>query len=234
MRVGVLLAAAALTVASFAQGQLDVMTNTELGEKIRQLADQGTDTYDEQVRLVWVLVMRSVQGDGDAHKVGKKPAERLRSEKDLNFRARFAYGYFRYREAYDTRDPITRKRRLDEGRRQMTEAVPMGRRNADFLFDAGLIFSGLRRDVDLYRSALNTLTLAKRMFEEKFGELSKPRQADWYAAMANAFDMSGLDELARDHYQQAYDLAPDSLSGRKALVWLRSHGGGAGRLTTGD
>jgi tetratricopeptide (TPR) repeat protein len=201
-----------------------LMTNWQVADKIRNLAMQAENTKDEQVKLVWILLRRSIQGDEDAHKAGKAPSERLKDEDELNPRARFAYGYFRLKEAYDTRDPVLRKRRIDEGRRAMTTALPMGARDADFLFDAGSALANLLPEVDLYKQALNSLTISKRLLGETFENLSGERKADWFAAMGMAFDSDGLVELARDHYQQAFSLSPDSATGRKALSWLRSRG----------
>ena len=203
---------------------IKLMTNWQVADKIRDLAMHAEDTKDEQVRLVWILLQRSVQGDEDAHKAGKAPSERLKDEHKLNPRARFAYGYFRLKEAYDTRDPVLRKRRIDEGRRAMTTALPMGARDPDFMFDAGLALANLLPEVDLYKQALNSLTISKRLMAESFENLNSERKADWFAAMGMAFDSDGLIELARDHFQKAFSLSPDSASGRKALSWLRSRG----------
>lgn len=218
---------AILVIFGVGQGTSDdlkLMTNWQVADKIRDLAMQGGDTKDEQVRLVWILLQRSIQGDEDAHKAGKAPSERLKDEYELNPRARFAYGYFRLKEAYDTRDPVLRKRRIDEGRRAMTTALPMGARDADFMFDAGLALANLLPEVDLYKHALNSLTISRRLMGESFDKLSGERKADWFAAMGMAFDSDGLIELARDHFQEAFSLSPDSTSGRKALSWLRSRG----------
>lgn len=205
--------------------QPDILTNMEIGQKLQELALTGSSQNQERVRLLWILMMRSVQGDANAHKIGKPHAERLRSEEPMNPYARFAYGYFRYRETWDINDPVTRTRRLQEGRRQMLEAAQMGARDANFLLDAGLVMSNLRPEADLFRDALNLLTLARRTMGGAFSQLPKERQADWFCAMAQAFLRLGLHELARDHYQGAYEIAPDSPSGRKAHAWHRTHGG---------
>jgi hypothetical protein len=205
--------------------QADILTNVEIGKKLQELALMGPQQHEERVRLLWTLMMRSVQGDPNAHKIGKPHAERLKEEDPMDYYARFAYGYFRYRETWDTADPVTRTRRLQEGRKNMLEATQMGGRNPGFLLDAGLVMSNLRTEAELFKTALNTLTLARRTFGDAFQELPPERQADWFAAMAQAFLKLDLHELARDHYQKAYELAPDSPSGRKAHAWLRTHGG---------
>lgn len=224
-RIATTIACMLIAAAGLPQATDDLRTNAEIAEQIRQLAQQGGDTYDQQVRLVWVLVMRSVQGDPEAHKHGKPAAERLAGSNELNPRARFAYGFLRYKEAFDTRDPVTRKRRIDEGRRAMTESLPMGARDGDFCFDAGFVLAGLPADANLYREAANTLAIARRLFGDKFAALEAPRRADWEVAMAAALEKAGIIELAREHYQAAYSVAPDSPSGRMAQIWLRTHGG---------
>lgn len=207
----------------FAQG--DLMTNRELSDQIRSLAAQGSETKVEQTRLVWLLMMRSMQGDKNAHDFGKASAQRLTSEDDLNYRAKFAFGFFRLKEAYDTRDPVLRKRRIDEGRRAMTTSLPVGSKDFDFQFDAGMAMVGLEPNVELFVQGLNSLVLAKRIMGDGWGAMPKGRQADWHVSMAAGFLHAGMVELARDSYKDAYAISPDSPSGQKALVWLRSHGG---------
>lgn len=210
--------------AGLAQGDVNLLSNNEIGEKIRSLASQGRETQKEQNNLIWVLVMRSVQGDKNAHSVGRAPAERLKEANDLDYRAKFAFGYFRHKEAYDTRDPVLRLRRLDEGRRAMLASLPVGNRDGDFLFDSGIVMANLSTDANLFKQAADKLTMAKRIFGTGWSDLSKERRADWYCAMGIALEKCGLEEMARDNYRAAYDLAPDSVSGRKALQWIRSKG----------
>lgn len=209
---------------ALAQSDVNLMSNNEIGEKIRALATQGKDTRKEQVNLIWVLVMRSVQGDKNAHSVGKPAAERIKDANDLDYRAKFAFGYFRHKEAYDTRDPVLRLRRLDEGRRAMLASLPVGNRDGDFLFDSGIVMANLSTDAGLFKQAADKLTVARRIFGTGWADVSKDRRADWYCAMAIALEKCGLEEMARDNYRAAYELSPDSVSGRKALQWIRSKG----------
>lgn len=225
MRLTLLFVIIAATAAVLAQQDVDLMSNAQLAQRVETLSKQGKDTYAEQVRLTWILAMRSGQSDGNAHKVGKPIAERLRDEDPLNPRAKFAYGFFRVREAFDTVDPVTRKRRLDEGRRPMSESLIMGARDPDFLTDAGILLVNLRTEVNLYKQGINALALAKRMWGEAFTTLAPERQADWHAAMAAGLLILDLDEIARDHYAAAVAASADSPSGRKAIAWLRAHGG---------
>lgn len=216
-----------LTIALHASAiaQDDLRTNKELADQIRELAAQGPETKAEQTKLIWVLVMRSMHGDKSAHQAGRNAAERLTGADDLNYRAKFAYGFFRLLEAYDSRDPVLRKRRIDEGRRLMTTALPVGARDADFQFDAGMALVGLETNVALFAEGLNALTLARRTFADGWVNVSKDRQADWHVSMAAGFLHIGLTELARDQYKMAYETSPESASGRKAAVWIRTHGG---------
>lgn len=214
-----------LTSVCLAQENIDLMSNQQIADRVNTLAKGPGDTGAEQMRLVWILLQRSGQGDKTAHKIGRPLADKLREAQPMNPRAKFAYGYFRVKEGLDTGEPVTRKRRLDDGRRPMGESLTMGSRDPDFLTDAGILLAGLPTDVNFYKQAINSLVLAKKLYGEKFNLLSKERQADWNAAIASGFDTLDLTELAREHFLAAVSLAPDTPSGRKAAAWLRSHGG---------
>lgn len=225
MKAVVLMIVAVFSLAqALTQENPDLKSNAQIVAEIDRMSRSGKDTKGERTHLLWVLVMRSAQGDKEVHRLARPVAEYMLSEKDLEPRIKFAYGYFRLKEGFDTIDPVTRKRRIDTGRRPMSEALTMGARDADFLFDAGMALIGLPTDVNLYTQGINALVLSKRLFGAKFADLPKERQADWWTAMASGFDIYHLNELARDHYLTASAIAPDSPAGRKAVTWLRTHG----------
>lgn len=198
-------------------------SNQDIATQIYDLS-KTEGTHNEQISLLWVLVHRSSEGDAGAHRLGRPISQRLKQENPLDPRACFAFGYFRIAEAFDTLNVFTRKVRFDEGRKNVFESLTMGARDADFLMDAGMALAALPPDVNLYRTALNTLFQAKRSLGESFQMLSTKQIAGWHVAVARGFELMGLDELARDSYANAAKIAPDSEAGRKAIVWLRSNG----------
>jgi hypothetical protein len=207
-----------------AQTSLSQMTtNQDIATQIYDLSKRE-GTYDEQISLLWLLVNRASAGDSGAHRLGRPISQRLKEENPLDPRANFAFGYFRIAEAFDTLNVFTRKVRIDEGRKNLYESLTMGARDGDFLMDAGMALIALPRDVNLYRTALNTLFQAKRSLGEAFEALPAQQVAHWHVSVARGFELMGLDELARDSYSAAAKLAPDSEAGRKAIVWLRSNG----------
>lgn len=202
----------------------DIKSNPQIMSEIETLSRSEKETKSERTKLLWVLVMRSAQGDSTIHKQGRAIAENMEKEKGFDPRVKFARGYFRLKEGLDTFEPITRKRRIDEGRRIIGESLSLGGRDADFQLDAGIALVGLPLDVKLCAEGINALALSKRAFGEKFNDLPKDRQADWWVATAAGLDAFRIEEMARDYYKTAVSLAPESVSGRKAAAWLRSRG----------
>lgn len=220
MRLLALLATFSLLAFLQAQENLNLLSNSQIADRIRSETDPK-----EQTRLVWVLVTRTVAGDDAAWKLARPFAERLKTDDDLNYRALFAFGFCRGKEAFDTRDPILKRRRIDEGRRAMTTAQQVGARDSQFLLDSGVAMAALPTEIDLHRECLNSLTLARREMGNKFAELTALGRCEWYWAMGTGFARFGLNELAQDHYQTAFELAPDSYFGKTAINWVRSRGG---------
>ncbi|MDQ2986267.1 MAG: hypothetical protein M3R13_06035 [Armatimonadota bacterium] len=144
----------------------------------------------------------------------------------LNPRARFVYGYFRSREAIQTADPITLKRRLHEGRRLVADALMMGGRDPYFLLDAGLLVMSLSPKLDLVQRGLDALTLSRRSMGAAFEEMPASRRADWHAGMGKGFDALDLPELARDQFAEAVALGPGTPSGDLAKGWLKARNAG--------
>jgi hypothetical protein len=83
LRYPLFAAFALASLCAFAQDELT--TDKQVADKIRSLAAEGKSTAPEQTRLVWLLLMRSNQGDKDAHNLGKAAAQRLSAEDDLNY-----------------------------------------------------------------------------------------------------------------------------------------------------
>ncbi len=221
------LAAAVLLLfpAAVAGGQnLSLETNSQIAERIRTLAETA-GSYDEQVELTWLLVTRTVNGDEAAHRLARPHAERLKSLDALSYRAHFAFGFCRGKEAFETRDPVLKRRRIDEARRAMTTAQEIGARDPKFLMESGVAQASLPTEIDLHRQSVNALTVARREMGNRFAELPAVRRCEWYWAMGTGFARSGLDEPARDHFRIAYEIAPDSLFGRLAINWVRAKGG---------
>jgi hypothetical protein len=203
---------------------LDLVPSNQLFDRINELAKKGRETLADQTKMIWILVLRSSQGEAGLQKQGRPVAERLRSWDETNPRIRFALGFFRAKEGLSTLDPFTRKRRIDEGRRFCSESLTLGSKDADFLFDAGLVLIGMGEDMNMSAHAVNALTVSKRLFGAKFSEVPKSRQADYYAAMGIGLETVGLTELAREQYTSAATTSPDSPSGKKAVAWLRKNG----------
>lgn len=220
MKLTIFLATTAVFGPTLAQENLSLLSNSQLADRIRS----ETNAY-EQTRLVWVLLSRTVAGDDAAWKLARPFAERLKNEDDLNYRARFAFGFCRGKEAFETRDPILRRRRIDEARRAMTTAQQVGARDTQFLLDSGVAMAALPTEIDLHRECLNSLTLARREMGQSFADLPAIRRCEWYWAMGTGFARFGLYELARDHYQIAFETAPESYFGKAAINWVRARGG---------
>jgi hypothetical protein len=135
------------------------------------------------------------------------------------------YGYFRAREAIETFEPITQKRRMSEGQRIVRDALMMGARDPYFLQDAGLLVMSLSPKLNLTQRGLDALTMAKRSMGAEFESMPGERRADWYAGMGKGFELLDLIELARDHFSVAAELAPETPSGQMAREWLKARSG---------
>jgi len=203
---------------------LAAMSSQQIADTISVMVQKGPETHADQVKLLWLLVQRSAQSDSTAHKVTRPVAEKVMLQDELDPRSKFAYGYFRAKESWDTIDPILHRRRLDEGRRHVTEALIMGAKDPTFLFDAGIFAIALPTEADTQREGMNALVICHRILGENFGKLPKERQSEWFVAMASGFDILGLNEIARDYFRIGSALAPETVSGRKASTWLKANG----------
>src|SRR5690606_16213318 len=117
-------------------------------------------------------------------------------------------------------DPFTQKRRLHEGRRLVQDALSMGARDPHFLLDAGLLVMSLSPKLDLVQRGVDALVLSRRLMGSEFDSMPASRRADWNAGLGKGFAMLDLPELARNYYEQAAVLAPETPSGEAARDWL--------------
>lgn len=192
------------------------------------LVDGLPASSEEATAALWRLCQVASQTkDSTVHWRAREIADVISRADPLNPRARFVYGYFRSREAIQTADPITLKRRLHEGRRLVADALMMGGRDPYFLLDSGLLVMSLSSKLDLVQRGLDALTLSRRSMGAAFEAMPASRKADWHAGMGKGFDMLDLPELARDHFTAAVGLAPETPSGELAKEWLKSRNIGA-------
>lgn len=181
---------------------------------------------EEATLSLWRLCQVASQTkNSKVHWRAREIADTISATDPLNPRARFVYGYFRAREAIETFEPITQKRRMAEGQRIVQDALMMGARDPYFLQDAGLLIMSLSPKISLTQRGLDALTLAKRSMGAEFDAMPVERRADWYAGMGKGFDKLDLIELARDHFTVALELAPDSPSGQMARDWIKARSG---------
>src|SRR5687768_2858767 len=82
-----------------------------------QLASNLPTSVEESTAAVWKLCQVASQTkDSKIHWRARAIAEKISNADPLNPRARFVYGYFRAREAFETFEPLTQKRREHDGR----------------------------------------------------------------------------------------------------------------------
>lgn len=181
---------------------------------------------EEATQSLWRLCQVASQTkNSKVHWRAREIADVISANDPLNPRARFVYGYFRAREAIETFEPITHKRRMAEGQKIVQDALMMGARDPHFLHDAGLLVMSLSPKLNLIQRGLDALVLAKRSMGTDFDEMPAERRADWYAGMGKGFDRLDLVELARNHFTAALELAPDTPSGQMARDWLKARSG---------
>jgi len=181
---------------------------------------------EEATQSLWRLCQVASQTKkSKVHWRAREIAEVISANDPLNPRARFVYGYFRAREAIETFEPITQKRRLADGQKIVQDALMMGARDPYFLQDAGLLVMSLSPKLNLVHRGIDALVLAKRTMGASFDEMPAGRRADWYAGMGKGFDKLDLIELARNHFAVALELAPDTPSGQMARDWLKARSG---------
>ena len=207
----------------FAQQSAEQSEEERLLATAEQLASALPMNTDEATAAVWRLCQVASQTkDSRIHWKARGIAERISNADPLNPRARFAYGYFRSREAIETFEPITQKRRLQDGRRLVQDALMMGARDAHFLLDAGLLTLSLSPKMNLVQRGVDALVRSRRLLGDNFDTLDAARRADWNAGLGKGFDLLDLPELARNHYMEASTLAPQTSSGEAAREWLKA------------
>jgi len=181
---------------------------------------------EEATLSLWRLCQVASQTkDSKVHWRAREIADVISASDPLNPRARFVYGYFRAREAIQTFEPVTQKRRMAEGQRIVQDALMMGARDPYFLQDAGLLVMSLSPKLNLTQRGIDALVLSKRSLGAAFDEMPPERRADWYAGMGKGLDKLDLIELARDNFTIAVELAPETQSGKLARDWLKSRSG---------
>jgi len=181
---------------------------------------------EEATQSIWRLCQVASQTkNSKVHWRAREIADVISANDPLNPRARFVYGYFRAREAIETFEPVTQKRRMAEGKKIVQDALMMGARDPNFLVDAGLLTMSLSPKLNLIQRGLDALTSAKRSMGADFDQMPVERRADWYAGMGKGLDKLDLIELARDHFTVALELAPDTASGQMARDWLKVRSG---------
>jgi hypothetical protein len=181
---------------------------------------------EEATQSLWRLCQVASQTkNSKVHWRAREIADVISNSDPLNPRARFVYGYFRAREAIETFEPVTQKRRMAEGQRIVQDALMMGARDPYFLIDAGLLTMSLSPKLNLIQRGIDALTLAKRSMGAAFDEMPVEQRADWYAGMGKGFDKLDLIELARNHFTVALQLAPETPSGQMASEWLKARSG---------
>ena len=212
--------------AAFAQVTAAEENENRLLETVQSLADKLPESNNEAAAAVWRLCQIASQTkDSQIHWRARIIAEKISAANPLNPRTRFVYGYFRAREAIETAEPITQKRRLHEGRRVLEDAIIMGSRDGHFLLDAGLLVLSLSKKIDMVQRGLDALAMSRRTLAAEFDALPATRRADWNAGMGKGLALLDVPEMARDYYEQAKLLAPESPSGEMAIAWLRARYG---------
>lgn len=196
-------------------------------ERLLATAEQMTAELPMNVEVatasIWKLCQVASQTkDSKIHWRARAVAEKISNAEPLNPRARFVYGFFRAREAIETFEPLTQKRREQDGRRLVQDALMMGARDAHFLLDAGLLTLSLSPKLNLVQRGVDSLVLAQRLMGDGFEAMDAIRRADWHAGMAKGFHLLDLPELARNHYVEAVTLAPETASGEAAREWLKA------------
>jgi hypothetical protein len=180
-------------------------------------------SVEEATAAIWQLCQVASQTkDSKIHWKARLVANKISDAQPFNPRARFAYGYFRTREALDTFEPLTQRQRWQDGRAILQDALMMGARDAHFLLDAGLLTMSLSPKLNLVPRGVDALARSRRLLGESFSELSASRRADWHAGMGKGFDILDLQEMARNHFTEAVTLAPSTASGEMARDWLKA------------
>ena len=208
---------------SFAQTAPEQTEEERLLATAEQIAADLPMSVDAATAAIWKLCQVASQTrDSKIHWRARAVAEKVSNAEPLNPRARFVYGYFRAREAIETFEPLTQKRREHDGRRLVQDALMMGARDPHFLLDAGLLTLSLSPKLSLVQRGVDSLVLSRRLLGDSFEEMDAARKADWHAGMAKGFHLLNLQELARDHYVAALALAPETPSGEAAREWLKA------------
>jgi hypothetical protein len=175
---------------------------------------------------IWKLCQTASQTKkSQIHWRARIVAEKIAKLSPLSPRAQFAYGFFRAKEGIETADPLTQQRRLHEGRRLIQDAVTMGSRDGGFLLDAGLLILSLSPKIDMIQRGLDALAKSRRQLGDEFDAMPAGRRADWHAGMGKGLSELDLPEMARNYFEEAKRLAPESPSGEMAIAWLKARYG---------